>query len=537
MKKKFARWHVLYIHYIRRDWKKILIWIVLLGIFSGGFVPFFEEMAKGQGLIGMYETMKNPAMISMVGPTPAKSAAEYSLGAMYAQEMLLFCGLFAMIIQGLHVVNHSRKEEERGLLELIRSFQVGRQANSMAVMIEALSINGLLAVVTAVTMISFGADSINLEGALLFGISIGMAGMMGGIIALVMSQLNQASSGANGTTMGIIALMYILRGVTDVSNPDLSMLIPMGWTYLTYPFTENNWFPVLLEIVFLAAGVILAFVLEGRRDMGAGYMPVREGRARAKKSLLSISGLLFRLNKGVIIGWQIAFLILGAAYGSIYADMQTFLESSPLVQQMFAMTGISIEMSFTSVIMMVMAGLACVLPIAIVNKLFVQEEQGYLSQLYVSKVTRSGLYLHTIVLAVINAITGLFLSVVGLGGTALLVLEGKGDMTFTDFLAAGYNFLPVVLFFAGLSALLIGYIPRFAKASYIYLGYSFAINYFGSMLDLPEIIKKSAVLSWIPRMPAVEFDPVVFIVMTLCSIAMIVIGYTGYIRRDLIERV
>ena len=50
-----------------------------LGVFAGGFVPVFEELAKDDGLIGMYETLKNPAMISIIGPTPIKSASEYSL--------------------------------------------------------------------------------------------------------------------------------------------------------------------------------------------------------------------------------------------------------------------------------------------------------------------------------------------------------------------------------------------------------------------------------------------------------------------------
>ena len=36
----------------KRDWKKILFWIFGVGLFSGGFVPAFEELAKGQGSSG-----------------------------------------------------------------------------------------------------------------------------------------------------------------------------------------------------------------------------------------------------------------------------------------------------------------------------------------------------------------------------------------------------------------------------------------------------------------------------------------------------
>src|SRR5699024_8435744 len=116
---------------------------------------------------------------AMVGPTPVQDATYYTLGAMYAHEMLLFCALFTLIVSLLHVINHTRKEEELGLTELIRSFQVGRQANSFATYMQVLLINIVLSLFIAIVMISFNADSITIEGSLVFGVSIGMAGIIG----------------------------------------------------------------------------------------------------------------------------------------------------------------------------------------------------------------------------------------------------------------------------------------------------------------------------------------------------------------------
>lgn len=350
MQEKFARSRVLFVQYLKRDWKKIIIWVLGLGLFSAAFVPAFEEIGKGQGLQGMYETLQNPAMISMVGPTPIATAGDYTLGAMYAHEMLLFCGLFAMIIAALHVVSHTRKEEDLGLTELVRSFQVGRQANSLAVIAEVVMINILLALVIGGIMTSYGVDTISVEGSFLFGASIGMAGILGAVIALVMAQIMPTSSGATGSSLGIVGLLYIFRAGTDVSNVDFSMINPMGWTY---PFTENNWVPLILAIVFSVIVVTIAFALEGGRDMGAGYLPEREGPESAKKSLLSVPGLFTKLNKGVMISWMVAFVIMGAAYGSIYGDMQSFLESNEIMSQMFTISGVSIEEAFTGTIMMV----------------------------------------------------------------------------------------------------------------------------------------------------------------------------------------
>jgi ABC-2 type transport system permease protein len=535
MKEKFARWDILFVLYLKRDWKKIIFWILGVGLFSSGYVPAFQEIGKGQGLIGMYETLKNPAMIGMVGPTPVKSALEYTLGAMYAHEMLLFCGLFAMIMAALHVVSHTRKEEERGLTELVRSFQVGRQANSLAVIIEIVLINTILAIFIGGVMTSFGVETITANGSFLFGASIGIAGILGAVIALVMAQIMSTSSGATGSSLGIIGLLYIVRAGTDVSHVNLSMINPMGWTYLTYPFTENNWLLLIIAIVFSIIMMLVAFALEGARDMGAGYLPEREGRATAKRTLLSVPGLFVRLNKGAMISWLIAFIIMGAAYGSIYGDMQTFLSSNDLMRDMFMQSGVSIEESFTSTIMMVMMILVSILPIAIVNKLYSEEVRFHLSQLYSTKVTRSQLYWVTISLATVSGIVGILLATVSLGGTAIAAMGDTSTMNMRGFFTAGYNYLPSVLMFIGLAALALGWAPNLGKVIYAYLGYSFALNYFGGILDLPNWFSKTAVQSWIPRMPLENFNVLTFITMTIISIALVILGYIGYNKRDMVE--
>lgn len=534
MKEKFARWQILFGQYVKRDWKKISVWILGLGLFSAGFVSAFQEIAKGDGLIGMYETLQNPAMISIVGPTPALTAADYTLGAMYAHEMLLFCCLFAMTISILHVIGHTRKEEDLGLTELVRSFQIGRQANSFAVIVETVLINIFLALFITGVLLSFKADTISSQGSFLFGASVGIAGILGSVIALVMAQIMPSSSAATGSSLGIMGFFYIVRGVTDISNQNLSMINPLGWTYLTYPFTENNWVPLIFAVAFSAVIVSLAFILEGARDMGAGYLPEREGRANAKPSLLSVPGLFFRLNRGIIISWFLAFFILGAAYGAIYGDMGTFLESNELMQQMFTYADFSIEESFTSTIMMVMVGLATILPIAVVNKLFSEEKNLYLSQIHGTKVKRSELYWTSVLLGVTTSVIGVFLATAGLGGMALRVME-NGSMSLFDFLAIGYNLLPSVLFFLGISALILGWIPKFGKLVYVYLAYAFFLNYFEGILNLPNWLTKTAPQSWLPKMPMEGFDLGLFMFVTAISVLLMFVGYLGYSRRDLVE--
>ncbi|EOT27925.1 ABC transporter permease [Enterococcus saccharolyticus] len=535
MNEKFARSGVLFLQYIKRDWKKIGFWVIGLGIFCGSFVPAFEEISKGQGLAGMYETLKNPAMISMVGPTAAKTASDYTLGAMYAHTMLLFCALFAMILTALHVVSHTRKEEELGLTELVRSFQVGRQANSLAVVFEIIVINGLLASVISGMMGAFQVATIDWQGAILFGVSIGGAGILGGLIALVLAQLMPNSSGATGATLGIIGLLYILRAGTDVANDGLSNWNPLGWTYLTYPFTENNWFYLYWLLFGAMVLFLVAFLLENYRDMGVGYLPEREGRAHAKDSLLSIHGFLLRLNRGVMLGWFVGFLTMGVAYGSIYGDMQAFLDSNELMKQMFTQTGTSIEASFTSTIVVVLVMLVAILPIAIINKLFSEETHLRFSQLYVTQVTRAKLFATTVLLAMIASAIGIFLAVGALGGSALYVMNDTSSLNFADFLMAGFNLYPAVCFFIGLAACFLGWFPKFGMFSYIYLSYAFLLDYFGGILDLPEWFAKTGIFKWLPKLPVETFDVGIFASLLGISLLLVLFGFYGYKRRDLLE--
>ena len=535
MRERFARWDVLFVQLLRRDWKKILFWVLGVGLFSTGFVPAFEEIGKGQGFRALYETMQNPAMIAIVGPTPVDRAEDYTLGAMYAHEMLLFCGLLAMILSALHVIGHTRREEDLGLMELVRSFPVGRQAASLAVMAETVLINAILALAIGGMLAGYGEPSLSAEGSLLFGASIGMGGVLGAAVALLMAQVMPASSAATGASLGIIGALFLVRAGTDMTHESLSMLNPLGWTYLTYPFTENHGVPLAFAAIFSFLAVAAAFALEGRRDLGAGFLPEKPGRVAAGRSLLSVHGLFLRLNRGVILAWMIAFFAIGASYGSIYGDMQTFLESNEILRQMFTAAGVSIEASFTGVILLVTTSLVAILPVALVNRLFTEEVRLRLSQVFATKVTRTRLYWTNVILAVLAGAAGTAVSAGGLGAAAAAAMGEGAPLDIGDFFAAAFNFFPAVLFFAGLAALALGWSPRLGRDVYLYLAYSFAINYFDGVANFPEWFSGTAVQSWIPRMPAEPFDGAVFAAVTAIGAALMVLGYAGYRRRDMAE--
>ena len=535
MKNKFMNWSNLFKNYLKRDLKKIIIWVLSLGLFSSALMPAFVEMAQGQALIGLFETMANPAMIAMVGPTPIESAEYYTLGAMYAHEMLLMCCLFAMVVSTMHIISHTRKEEDLGMSELIRSFQVGRQANSLAIMLEVILINLAIAMLTFSVLLAFDDPSLTIEGSLLFSISIGTSGIFGALIALCCAQIMPNGSSATMSSLAIIGLLYLLRATTDVIDQGLSLFNPMAWFYFTFPYTENNWYLLSFALILGIILLIIAFVLEEKRDVGAGYLKEKEGRAYAKKSLLSVTGLFLTLNKLALIAWLITFSLIGGAYGAMYGDMQSFIEGNDLMEQMFAQSGITIEDSFTSLIVMVMASLVAILPIVVMNRLFSEESKIRLSQIFSTKVSRTKLYWTSVIIASVSGIIGLLLASASLGYTGIYTMNDKTTLSITTFLEAGANFIPLIIFITGLTALFIGWQPKLSKIAYGYLAYTTLMAYFINMIEIPDILQKTSINNIIPLLPIAKFDLTTFIVITGIGLIMMVIGHFGYKKRDLIE--
>lgn len=535
MHQQFANWHLLLRLYLKRDCRKIIIWILGLGTFSAGFLPAFKTIAKGQGLSGLYFTMKNPAMIAIVGPTPVKQAANYTIGAMYAQEMLLFCALVAMIVSALHVIYQTRQAESLGLTELVRSFNVGRQAISLAVLVEISLINGLLGLFIFGLMAFFQVATITISGLFIFSLAIVLAGLLGSLMALICAQITATTSSAIATTLSVLGILYLLRASTDIAQVKLSIYNPLAWIYLTYPFTKNHWQPLVWTLLLSAVLAGFAFLLEAHRDFGAGYLPQRQGRQQASWSLQNLSGLLWRINRLTIFSWLIGLMIIALAYGSIYGDMQTFLNSNELIKQLFTQSNIAIETSFTSVIMTVLIHLASIPTIVIINQTFTEEISGRLSQFYSTKITRFKLYWQSIMLAITVGFLGLLLASSALGISALTVMNPHAPLAFSDFLKAGLNGLAAHFVFIGLAALLLGWFPNLRKISYLYLGYAFSLNYFGQLLDLPKWLMKTTPFGWLPAMPLSHFEGTQFSILLILGILLMGLGYYGYRVRDFIE--
>ena len=105
--------------------------------------------------------------------------------------MLVFCVIFAAIMNIFLVVRHTRADEEAGRAELLRARPVGAAAPLTATLLLSFLANGLLAVLTTVFLIFFEAQGMTAEGAWLFGAALGVVGWFFAGLTALLAQLSE----------------------------------------------------------------------------------------------------------------------------------------------------------------------------------------------------------------------------------------------------------------------------------------------------------------------------------------------------------
>ncbi|SJZ81145.1 ABC-2 type transport system permease protein [Pilibacter termitis] len=535
MKRNFTQTSKMLRHLFKRDWLKLLIWYLAFVSFAAGFVaPMYDIYGKNPvGLAGMYETLQNPAMIALCGTSGARSAEQFSIGAMYAQEMLLFTAIIFAIVAILHVITRTRKEEDDGMLELIRSFSVGRLANTVAVLAEMLLFHLLVGIsIACLIQVQQVSGFTDFTSNLVFAFALAGQGFLWATIALFCSQLAKTSGSAKGLSIAVIGVLYILRMATDMKEVSLSYFNPLSWSYLTSVYVKNDVLPLFWTLCFSFLMLVFAFQLETRRDMNAGFLPERIGRAYAKKSLLGVDGLIFRLQKTYIISWVFGIFLGGATYGSIFGDMDKFLDTSPIMKQMFLQNPkYSIQEQFMATLFMILALLSACFALGSMMKLTTEEKRNHLEQIYAMRISRRKLYFTHFCLSIICATLGQFVATLGLWLAQLSVM--KQPIEWIEIAKAGFVWLPAIYLFIGVLTLLQGFFPRFTAIIWGMVAYSFFISYFGKLVNLPKIMEKLDIFSYTPRLPIdkMNANPLYLLIFSLICVA---IGFVGYKNRDLI---
>ncbi|CCK20716.1 hypothetical protein [Pseudolactococcus laudensis] len=164
---------------IKKDWKKLSVTLLGLVYFTIFYAPMMTNIYSTKTeLLAIFETLKNPAMIALVGPTEATTQT-VTLASFYFQEMTLFTALIFIIVGILHVLSRTRAEEEEGLSELVLSFPVGKLTQPVAVLLE---MTGFY--LTSALLITAGLTILTQKIA---GFSLALSGLLFSALALARS--------------------------------------------------------------------------------------------------------------------------------------------------------------------------------------------------------------------------------------------------------------------------------------------------------------------------------------------------------------
>lgn len=512
---------------LRRDRLRSCFWLIGITALVVGFGSAVPGMypSEADRLI-MAETMKSPMMIAMMGPV--YDSGGYSVGALYSNYMFLWMAVIMGIMNIFLVVRHTRQDEERGRIEVIRSLPVGRLSNLSAVLTTSVILNLSFGLIMGLGLTLLGIESMGFAGSMLFGISLAAIGLLFAAITAIFCQLCASPRTAQSLSFAFLVAAYMLRAVGDMRSELLACISLLGLILRTKTYVENLWWPVFVILLIGAAATVLAFWLCGIRDMGEGIIPVRPGKRNAAPYLKNTEGLAWRLLRTSVAIWAVIVPILGIAYGSIMGDMESFISTNELFKIIFPDSN---PAQFVSFLMVIMAIVGTIPILQFILKARSQESGGYAENVLARSASRYDQLRGYFLIALSAGVLVPFLNAVGFWAGSYSVM--KNPIPFTTFFQSAMVYIPAIWFMLDVAMLLIAFLPRFTPFVWAYLGYAFLIIYLGSAMNLPEWMTKLSPFGYIPRLPMDEFNVTSFIVLTAIAVVMFVLGFVGYRKRDM----
>ena len=528
---------------LRRERVISAVWIIVLILFCAALAPAMDGMFSEPGARTQFaESLNNPVMIAMMGPV--YGVDNYTSGAMYTNMMLLWVIIAVAIMNIFLVTRHTRADEERGRAEVIRSLPAGRLAIVNAAMVTAVIVNAILAVLLGLGLAATGIESMGLAASMLFGFTVGAAGLVFAAVAAVFSQLSSNKGGASGLSYLALGVFYMIRAAGDMqSSSALSCISPLGLGQRAQVYVGNNVWPVIVLLLEAIVLTVVAYALNSVRDMDQGFIHARPGRKEAKKGLLSPFGLASRLLRNMLIIWVIVMFVLAASYGAVIADIPNFVGDSPeylqvigipeaIVNSMTEADKAQIIVDYFGVFIITMMSLVCMVPaINASMKIRAEERDGRTEQVYALPVPRAKYLTGYVVLAYAASIVVQFATAIGLY-SATATLENS-PFTIGGLMQAFFVYLPAIWVMIGICVLLIGLFPKATGVAWGFFAFVFLVSFLGGMPGLmPDWLRNISPMVHIPRLPLDDVTAAPLIILTVIAAALTAAGFVFYKKRD-----
>ncbi len=511
-----------------------LTWLVTLAALLPATVSAYGELMPDTpaGRVSLVALAANPTMRAMLGPP-------YDLlvpGGFAMWRVGTFVAAAAAMMAALGVIRATREPEEDGRVELLRSGALGRHAPLAGALVVAL---GACAVLGAVVAASLAAMAPPATGALAAGLGIALVGATWAGVGGLAAQLMSTARGARFLAVGSLGAAYLLRAVADGSPrdsviADLGWLSPVQWAALTRPYAGERWWVPGLSLLATALLVALAFVAQSRRDLGSGLRAARPGPADAAAGLRGPHSLVWRLERGAIVGWTLGMSLFALAIGSLAGTVGTMLDDNPRLAEMFRRLGGDdrvLRDSFYTTMLGIVVAVIALYAAGLLLRLRAEEESGRTELLAATGVRRRSLLLAHVLPALL-APSGLLVLTGALIAVPEAVATGEAGLVAT-ITGAALTLAPGLWLVVALGAALLGMAPRLVPLLWVVLGWSMLATWVGALLGLPQWTLDLTPFAALPALPVESFAWAPVLVTTASAAALLGAALWGWGRRDL----
>ncbi|MGH8836439.1 MAG: ABC transporter permease, partial [Actinomycetes bacterium] len=410
-----------------------------------------------------------------------------------------------------------------------------------AAVIVALAANLVLAALLGLGLVVAGQPA---AGSLVAGASIALVGGAFTGVAAVTSQLASTTRGAiglSGAGLGIafmLAALGNMLGTVDsaalrVTSAWPAWLSPIGWGQQMRPYADNLWWPLGLAVLVMAFLLWVAVVLVGRRDVGRGMWPERRGAAHASPALLSPAGLVWRLQRGALLGWAIGLLGFGLVFGALSDQIEGLKGEATEWYATFGGDADLLGAYWAS--MMQIAGMAvAIYVVTLLLRLHHDEAHGTLESVLGTAVSR----LRWLGAYAVNSLAGAMLLIlvfaVAMGITGGQVLGGTASLL-RDLVGAALVQLPAIGVLGAAVVALVMLLPRWSVGlSWALVVFAIFVGpMFGPSLGLPTWLLDLSPFTHVPNAPAVAISTGPVLGLGLVSALLAAAGILLLRRRNL----
>jgi ABC-2 type transport system permease protein len=512
---------------LRRDRVFLPVWVLSIVVVTYLSLSAVREVYATPRAIAAYAATvgTSPASVALAGPPFAMD----QIGGILIYETSLTALLGVALMAVFTVVRHTRREEDAGRVELLGSTVVSPHA----VITAAVLVSSLVSVLVGLGVsAAFLLEEQPVNESLLYGASIAALGIVFTGVAAVAAQLMSHARGAVGASLAFLAIVFGVRAIGDVGENFLAWLSPIGWSQQVAVYEANRWWPLALSVGLAVLLFAATVALEARRDLGAGILAARPGPASASRSLGTVVGLSWRLQRGALLGWVIGVFSMAVLLGSFSESIENMIEENPAIADVFAATAAETLVDSYMAVSLLLLGIgAAGFAVSSALRMRSEESADRLEPLLATAVSRNRWFAGNLLVTLLG--TTFLVASGGLGlGISYAATSGRYEEVWA-MTWASLVYLPAILLVAAVAVLLFGLLPMLTALAWVVVGFAFIIGWLGGLLDLPQWVDDLSPFTHTPAVPAESVTAASLLVLSLMTVAAVGLGWVGFRRRDI----